>query len=463
MQTAMRAFRRKYFKLLVITFVSISGFLLTKEIMGPIVTLSVCRDDRTKYYIPPNTEHFTDNQYFTESIGAIKAPFSKWTDANHTRRFCDGKLKVYDDRFAEIHDVLMFPQRRDYSQAIGGEGVPYVFDGHFDVRFFCFHRNFWEIDCSSHALRPTHNNKFQWLHNIHFNTREHTLRNHKITHTVYEKRHTIAVRRQGYWNLHNVVRNIYNTFLIMTLYNLTQSDVTILLLDGHPFTNLDFIWQKVFTSILRVGHLHSPVFYENLLIGLDEENDPLTDYDKMHLPYLEEFRSFFLAKHNLSNATSLNCNKLQITVIIRRNALLSPRNNEHKVGRKIANEPEVVSSLMGTFSQARVQAVLLETLPMASQLKVMSKTDILIGMHGAGMTHLMFLPKHAAVLELFSSGFKIDRPWYICYQSMAKWRGLKYDFWENFNSSLEMPDDYTIIPTDMLIEKAQKLKNEICH
>ena len=31
---------------------------------------------------------------------------------------------------------------------------------------------------------------------------------------------------------------------------------------------------------------------------------------------------------------------------------------------------------------------------------VMQNTDILIGMHGAGLTHLLFLPDWAAVFEL---------------------------------------------------------------
>ena len=34
------------------------------------------------------------------------------------------------------------------------------------------------------------------------------------------------------------------------------------------------------------------------------------------------------------------------------------------------------------------------------QLMVMQNTDILIGMHGAGLTHLLFLPDWAAVFEL---------------------------------------------------------------
>lgn len=35
------------------------------------------------------------------------------------------------------------------------------------------------------------------------------------------------------------------------------------------------------------------------------------------------------------------------------------------------------------------------------QLKIVQNTDILIGMHGAGLTHMLFLPAWAAVFEVY--------------------------------------------------------------
>jgi len=34
------------------------------------------------------------------------------------------------------------------------------------------------------------------------------------------------------------------------------------------------------------------------------------------------------------------------------------------------------------------------------QLSIIQDTDVLIGMHGAGLTHLLFLPDWAAIFEL---------------------------------------------------------------
>lgn len=36
------------------------------------------------------------------------------------------------------------------------------------------------------------------------------------------------------------------------------------------------------------------------------------------------------------------------------------------------------------------------------QLSLIQDTDILIGMHGAGLTHMMFLPDWAAIFEVYA-------------------------------------------------------------
>ena len=53
--------------------------------------------------------------------------------------------------------------------------------------------------------------------------------------------------------------------------------------------------------------------------------------------------------------------------------------------------------------------------PFTKQLEVIRSTDILIGMHGAGLTHLLFLPAWAAVFELYHC----DDP--ECYSDLARY------------------------------------------
>jgi protein O-GlcNAc transferase len=46
------------------------------------------------------------------------------------------------------------------------------------------------------------------------------------------------------------------------------------------------------------------------------------------------------------------------------------------------------------------QAVFTWKTDFVEQLSEIQDTDVLIGMHGAGLTHLLFLPDWAAVVEL---------------------------------------------------------------
>ena len=54
----------------------------------------------------------------------------------------------------------------------------------------------------------------------------------------------------------------------------------------------------------------------------------------------------------------------------------------------------------------------------------MSGSDVLVGLHGAGLTHMLLLPDWGAVLELYHC----EDP--ACYSDLARLRGLAYSTWE---------------------------------
>lgn len=59
-----------------------------------------------------------------------------------------------------------------------------------------------------------------------------------------------------------------------------------------------------------------------------------------------------------------------------------------------------------------------------SQLEIIRNTDILVSMHGAGLTHLLFLPNWGTVFELYNC----DDP--NCYKDLARLRGINYMTWQ---------------------------------
>lgn len=68
--------------------------------------------------------------------------------------------------------------------------------------------------------------------------------------------------------------------------------------------------------------------------------------------------------------------------------------------RKILNEDELLNELTKNEEYEVQKVVYNRDIPFRKQLELTRNTDVLIGIHGAGLTHLMFLPNWAAVFEL---------------------------------------------------------------
>ncbi|CAG4944872.1 unnamed protein product [Colias eurytheme] len=93
--------------------------------------------------------------------------------------------------------------------------------------------------------------------------------------------------------------------------------------------------------------------------------------------------------------------------------------------RKIMNEEEIVKELLKNKEYHVERVVYDRTIPFSQQLEMTHNTDVFIGMHGAGLTHLLFLPDWAAVFEVYNC----EDP--NCYSDLSRLRGLKYVTWEN--------------------------------
>lgn len=162
------------------------------------------------------------------------------------------------------------------------------------------------------------------------------------------------------------------------------------------------------------------------------------------VPYLEEFREFFLSRHNVSTEHKLNCASLNVVLILRRDYVAHPRSTEGSVARKFDNEEMIVYEVKRALGNtANVRAMQLEAMSMKDQLEAVSKCDILMGMHGAGMSHILFLPVTSGVIEFKP---KYSNPSLQHFSSMARWRGLPYTFWHNFDDENEKDSYKTFIP-----------------
>jgi len=105
-----------------------------------------------------------------------------------------------------------------------------------------------------------------------------------------------------------------------------------------------------------------------------------------------------------------------------------------RVGRQIKNEKELIS-ILECDKSITVRSVDFVGVPILEQLDMVRKSNILVGMHGAGLSHMMFLPEEAVVVELFPMNWDADS-----FRNLARMSGKKYISWQNTHRENHFPD-----------------------
>lgn len=93
--------------------------------------------------------------------------------------------------------------------------------------------------------------------------------------------------------------------------------------------------------------------------------------------------------------------------------------------RRILNEDSLVAAIKNNKRYHVRHVSYDDKLTFVEQLKITRNSDVLIGMHGAGLTHLLFLPNWATLFEIYHC----EDP--NCYKDLARLRGVNYLTWEN--------------------------------
>jgi len=93
--------------------------------------------------------------------------------------------------------------------------------------------------------------------------------------------------------------------------------------------------------------------------------------------------------------------------------------------RLIVNYQKLVETI-AEIPNVNITVYYFENIPFPEQVRIIFESDIVIGMHGAGMAHVFFMRPHATLLELFPYGFRK-----IVYQNLARMMNVKYAQWQN--------------------------------
>ena len=99
------------------------------------------------------------------------------------------------------------------------------------------------------------------------------------------------------------------------------------------------------------------------------------------------------------------------------------------LGRTIKNDQAVVDALRGLEQRSFANGAHVEfrdldysKLSFEEQIAANLDTDVMVGPHGAGLLHNIFMPDRAALVELFIDGSSANRH----FHNLARWQGRSY-------------------------------------
>jgi len=95
---------------------------------------------------------------------------------------------------------------------------------------------------------------------------------------------------------------------------------------------------------------------------------------------------------------------------------------QRKGSRRLLQEEALLDAVRSRYPNVDIESVDMGSLPLLEQLRIVQETDLLLGVHGAGLTHMMFMREGAgAVVEIQPEGLS-----HKGFRNLAAMTGQKY-------------------------------------
>ncbi|KAA8523593.1 hypothetical protein F0562_010016 [Nyssa sinensis] len=257
---------------------------------------------------------------------------------------------------------------------------------------------------------------------------------------------TLLVTRFEYANLFHTVTDWYSAYVASRVTGLPNRP-HLVFIDGHCMTPLEETWKALFSRLRYAKNFSGPVCFRHAILsplgyetalfkGLSEDipcqgasaHDLWQQPDDRKTARLSEFGEMIRAafgfpvdRHHISKLVSS-----QNILFVRREDYLAHPRHGGKVESRLINEQEVFDSLKSWVSnhlECKLNLIngVLAHMPMKEQVRAIQDASVIIGAHGAGLTHIVSATPKTVVLEIVSSEFR--RPHF---QLIAQWKGLEY-------------------------------------
>jgi capsular polysaccharide biosynthesis protein len=175
--------------------------------------------------------------------------------------------------------------------------------------------------------------------------------------------------------------------------------------------------------LFRQAMFSAPCYHSFLFAYLMSENER-----PERVGMLDAFSALVQRSFGVSPAAPRTAGPLRITFVSRRlydthaaATSASVRTSNRWIGRQVANEANCVEALTA-IGDVDVRVVDFARHPLDEQIRIAHDTDLLIGAHGAGLTHLLCTPPHAGLLEIAPRPGPDWKAWRV-FPNMALWTG----------------------------------------
>jgi glycoprotein 2-beta-D-xylosyltransferase len=232
----------------------------------------------------------------------------------------------------------------------------------------------------------------------------------------------------------------------------------IVFLDGHNAASLDDGWMALFWSINYIKHFDVPqqvCFRRAVFAPFGYHASISAGFIAMpascnESPYIAQFGEDFVRGFAMEPLRQPMCTpgadgKVKVLFVRRVHYMAHPRHNGQIV-RRLDNEDDIFQVLSSAAEKTGAPFSLLNgvfsSMTLAEQLRMALDSCVIMGAHGAGLSHILFMAPGAHVLELQPPAFV--RPHFVAY---SNWAGLSHDAW--------MLDSSTPTPT-VVLERLEK-------
>ncbi|KAK9269305.1 hypothetical protein L1049_001076 [Liquidambar formosana] len=237
---------------------------------------------------------------------------------------------------------------------------------------------------------------------------------------------TLLVTRFEYANLFHTVTDWYSAYVASRVTGLPNRP-QLVFVDGHCKAPLEETWKALFSSLRYAKNFSGPVCFRHAVLS------PLGYETALFKGLTEDINCHGASAHDLwQNPDDKKTARLsEFGEMIRAafgfpvDYLAHPR-HRGKVESRLSNEQEVFDSLKSWAAnhlECKVNLVngLFAHMPMKEQVRSIQDASVIIGAHGAGLTHIVSATSKTVVLEIISSEYR--RPHFAL---ISQWKGLEY-------------------------------------